>query len=139
MNVTATTEKITALDFDTITKRQPRLRVLDAPEKAEDILAARITEGKRGKSLLKFCRELSTVLVRSYMVENDADELREKLCSSLMLTLACSYHHANCLVDLSLELIHAKVHHEIRRSNDDLDYLISHAGKALSCEPVAVS
>ena len=97
----------------------------------EKDLAQRIFREGNGRGLIKFCRELSGVLIRRYMVEPDAASLRARLCASLVVTLQCTELQAQCLIDLSLELIHAKLHGEYRRSNVELSYLIATATGAV--------
>jgi hypothetical protein len=99
--------------------------------KVEADLAQRIFREGNGRGLIKFCRELSGVLIRRYMVEPDAASLRTRLCASLVVTLQCTELQAQCLIDLSLELIHAKLHGEYRRSNVELSYLIATATGAV--------
>ena len=112
--------------------------LLDQPRRnsvsktAEEELVNRIFQEGNGKGLIKFCRELAVILIRRYMVENDAGELREKLSASLVATLKCSRQQAECIIDLSLELIHAKVHGKYRRSNVELSYLIATATGAVN-------
>jgi len=99
---------------------------------AEQELTQRIFCEGNGQGLIKFCRELSIILIRQYTKNDDVGELREKLCSSLVATLKCSSLQANCIIDLSLELIHAKVHGKYRRSEVELSYLIATATGAVS-------
>lgn len=99
---------------------------------AEEDLTNRIFREGNGRGLIKFCRELSVILIRQYSVEDDATELRAKLRSSLMSTLGCSEKQALSLVELSLELIHAKVHGAYRRTNVELSYLIAMATGAVT-------
>ncbi len=98
---------------------------------AEQELVNRIFRESNGRGLIKFCRELAVILIRRYMVENDAGELRAKVCASLVATLKCSKQQAECLIDLSLELIHAKVHGGYRRTEVELSYLIAMATGAV--------
>lgn len=116
----------------------PSTHLLSRPEgrsseaiSAEQALTNRIFREGNGRGLIKFCRELSVILIRQYTKNDDVGELREKLCSSLMATLRCSHLQAQCLIDLSLELIHAKVHGKYRRSNVELSYLIATATGAV--------
>lgn len=99
---------------------------------AEQELTQQIFREGNGQGLIKFCRELSIILIRQYTKNNDVGELRDKLCSSLVATLKCSQLQANCIIDLSLELIHAKVHGNYRRSEVELSYLIATATGAVS-------
>ena len=98
---------------------------------AEQELTNRIFREGNGRGLMKFCRELSVILIRQYTKNDDVSELRDKLSSSLEATLKCSTLQAQCLIDLSLELIHAKVHGKYRRSNVELSYLIATATGAV--------
>ena len=109
---------------------QPRRR--KATPNAEEELVNRIFREGNGKGLIKFCRELAVILIRRYMVENDAGELRAKLMASIVATLRCTKQQAECLIDLSLELIHAKVHGKYRRSEVELSYLIATATGAVN-------
>lgn len=72
------------------------------------------------------------ILIRQYSVNDDAAELRSRLCESLVSTLRCSEKQALCLVELSLELIHAKVHGRYRRTSVELSYLIAMATGAVT-------
>lgn len=99
---------------------------------AEQDLSNRIFREGNGRGLIKFCRELSLILIRQYSTNDDAADLRTKLCESLVSTLKCSEQQALCLVELSLELIHAKVHGKYRRTSVELSYLIAMATGAVS-------
>jgi len=113
-------------------RQQHQERTNRVPRNAEEELTNRIFLEGNGKGLIRFCRELSLVLIRQYSVENDATELRSKLSTSLMATLHCSEIQAVSLVELSLELIHARVHGAYRRSSVELSYLIAMATGAVS-------
>lgn len=99
---------------------------------AENRLANRIFEEGNGRALIKFCRELSGVIIRRYMVESDAEVVRNKVCASLVRTMNCTEQQGHCLVDLSMELIHARLHGKYRRSNVELSYLIATATGAVT-------
>lgn len=103
----------------------------DSSNPAETDLADRIFREGNGRGLIKFCQELSGVLIRRYMVDSDVAVLRAKVCASLVTTLGCSKQQADCLVDLSLELIHARLHGKYRRSDIELSYLIATATGAV--------
>lgn len=90
-------------------------------------LTNRILQEGNNKGLLKFCRELAVIIVNRYSVEDDAARLRGKLRESLKATLRCTEKQAQCLIDLSLEMIHHKIHGNYRRSDMDLGYLIANA------------
>ncbi|MDF1810637.1 MAG: hypothetical protein P1V20_00415 [Verrucomicrobiales bacterium] len=98
---------------------------------AESRLAEKIFREANGRVLIKFCRELSGVIIRRYIVENDAAIVKRKTADSLVKTLHCSEQQADCLVDLSMELIHAKIHGTYHRSNIELSYLIATATGAV--------
>lgn len=117
----------------------PRLQSHAAPNRqntpavsAEAELTNRIFQEGNGKGLMKFCRELAVILIRRYSVDDDATDLRETLVPSLVDTLSCSDDQANCLIDLSLEIIHAKIHGKYRRSDLELSYLIAMATGAVT-------
>ena len=80
-----------------------------------------------GLGLIKFCRELAVILVRKFDTEKDATSVRTRLSDSIVNTLNCTRKQAESLIDLSLELIHFKVHGEYRRSEIELSYLIAKA------------
>jgi hypothetical protein len=46
--------------------------------------------------------------------------------------LKCTRAQANCLIDLSLEMIHAKVRGKYRRTDLEISYLIATATGAVS-------
>ena len=93
--------------------------------------AEKILQAEEGRGLIRFCKELSNIIIRRFMVEKDMDQLRKKLVISLIDTLECTDQQAQCVIDLSLELIHAKVHGNYRRSNVELSYLIAVATGAV--------
>lgn len=99
---------------------------------AEQELTNRIFQAGNGKGLMKFCRELAVILIRRYSVDDDARDLRETLQPSLVATLNCSDQQADSLIDLSLEMIHAKVHGMYRRTDVELSYLIATATGAVA-------
>ena len=110
-------------------------RLESEPANAEQLLTNRIAAQEQGGTdLLKFCRELSIILIRSYQAGKDnggTSELRDKLAASLMVTLKCTEKQALCLIELSLELIHAKLQGRYKRSEVELSYLIATATGAV--------
>ncbi len=82
---------------------------------------------EEGAGLLRFCRELSAVLIKKYLVGNDPAAVRQELVYELIARIQCSSAQANHLVDLALEIIHVHVHGKYRRSELDLTYLIAKA------------
>lgn len=101
-------------------------------ETAEDNLTFRIFQDGSGKKLVKFCRELSALLIRSSRSQDGIGEIADKLCASLMATLKCSEKQALCLIELSLELAHAKATGEASRSDLEISYLIATATGAVN-------
>jgi len=84
-----------------------------------------------GTGLLRFCRELSVVLIKKYLVGNDPAEVRQELVYELIARIQCSSAQANHLVDLALEIIHVHVHGKYRRNELDLTCLIAKATGAV--------
>jgi len=107
-------------------------RVVTPAPTAEEQLISRIFRESSGKALMKFCRELTLVLIRRYSIDEDAADLRDSLCDSLEATLKCTRAQANSLIDLSLEMIHAKVRGKYRRTDLEISYLIATATGAVS-------
>lgn len=103
----------------------------EARNPAEEELSRRIFEGDHGQGLIRFCRELSAIMIRRYMVERDVETLRDRFRASLVTTLKCTEPQALCLVELTLELIHARLHGNYRRSPVELSYLIGVATGAV--------
>lgn len=97
----------------------------------EKNLGEKILQAENGRGLIRFCRELSSIIIRRFIVDKDMDKLRERLGASLIVTLECTEQQAFCIIDLSLELIHAQVHGKYRRSNVELSYLIAIATGAV--------
>ena len=101
-------------------------RISTTVSKGND-LTNRILQEGNGKGLLTFCRELAVIIINRYSVEDDAARLRGKLRESLTATLRCTENQAQCLIDISLEMIHHKIHGKYRRSDIDLGHLIANA------------
>lgn len=138
MKSKATPLNSTTLNQDPLTglvsehmRSHPSGRETEQNRTAEQELTQRIFREGNGQGLIKFCRELSIILIRQYTKNDDVGELREKLCASLSATLKCSRLQSQCIIDLSLELIHAKVHGRYRRSDVELSYLIATATGAV--------
>ena len=139
MNPKTTPLNSTILNKDPLTglvsehvRSHPTAKSTSPSRSAEQDLTLRIFREGNGQGLIKFCRELSIILIRQYTKNDDVGELRDKLCASLVTTLKCSPLQAYCIIDLSLELIHAKVHGHYRRSEVELSYLIATATGAVS-------
>lgn len=91
----------------------------------------RVFQAGDGLGLIKFCRELAVILVRKCDAEKDATSVRTRISDSIVNTLNCTRKQAESLIDLSLELIHFKVHGKYRRSDIELSYLIAKATGAV--------
>lgn len=98
----------------------------------ENDLTNKVLQEGNGRGLLKFCRELAVILIQRYSVDDDAARLRDRLRASLLATLKCSESQAECLINLSLEMIHHKTHGEYRRSDLELSYLVAQASGIVS-------
>lgn len=98
----------------------------------EEELTDRIVREPNGKMIFQFCERLAEALVRTYAKnEGDISSLREKLCESLITSLQCTRQEAICVIELALELVHAKIHGAYRRSQVDLSLVISTASGAV--------
>ena len=135
MKITTAPQNVSTFNSPTPTallERTENQRSGISDQTAEERLTTQIFQDGSGKKLIKFCRELSSVLIRSYDAENGVGELREKLCASIMVTLSCTEKQALSLIELSLELIHAKLHGAYRRTDIELSYLIAAATGAVN-------
>ena len=101
-----------------------------ATDSAESITSRVFREGN-GRGLLKFCSELAVFLIRRYASEGNGAINRKDLSKSLVATLQCSERQAECVIDLSLEMIYARSHGSYRRSELELSYLIAIATGAV--------
>jgi len=129
-------QSITTLSFDsdTLAKRGYYSRLEDENLKAASVHAAisrKFNFSSDGKGLLRFCKELSGLLVRRYLVENDPAEVRLNVSRDLQKKMRCGKEHAGYLIDLALELIHLRVHGEYCRNEIELSLLISKATGAV--------
>ncbi len=102
------------------------------PNKAETDLSILIFQTGNGLALVKFCRELSGVIIGQYSMETDVVIIRTRVRRSLVANLRCSELQADSLFALSLELIHARLHGHYRRSNLEIGYLIAMASGAVA-------
>ena len=91
----------------------------------------KVPEADQGGTLWKLCRELFDLLIRRYLAERDLTGLKERLQASLIVVLNCNPSQARCLVDLSIELIHRRVHGQYRRNPAELSYLMATAAGAV--------
>lgn len=126
------TDPSTGSSCDHILIHRKRREHRRSSRSAEEELCNRIFREGNGRGLINFCRELSGIMMRQYSGEGDVGELRSRLESSLIATLRCSSLQAQCLIDLALELIHARIHGRYRRTEVELSYLIATATGAVS-------
>lgn len=139
MNATTPSKNITTLDFDKITafpshcyqicENQTRSEV---ESKFSKQIQTQCASQRDSHNLVGFCQKLGNSLVHQFLVESDAYTIREGICAELASDLNCSHQQAECLIELTLELIHIKVHGSFRQANVDLSYIISMAANALS-------
>lgn len=133
--MTNTATNITTLDFDKITAfPNNRIRIsendryFDIEQEFAKLIEGSISDDD-ARYLLDFCEQLSFRIVRMFLVEDDIDVISEFLAKELQ----CDLKQAQCLIELTLELIHIKVHGDFRQChNVDLSYVITMATAALS-------
>ncbi len=65
------------------------------------------------------------------MEKNDAAAVRREVRARLMQMMSCTAERAERLIELSLELIHVKIHGRYRRNPLELSLLIARAGNQL--------
>jgi len=83
----------------------------------EEELADRICRAENGKSILAICRELAGMLTETYSRnQEDLGDLRDALCHRLKQSLKCHEIHALQLIELSLDLVHARIQGTYRRN-----------------------
>ena len=99
----------------------------------EDELNDRILREQNGTQVFRFCQKLGALLVVSYSPGQDrGDVFREEICANLMVSLNCSPAEAANLVELALDLVHAKLYHQYRRQDPDIASMVSRAAQALA-------
>jgi hypothetical protein len=87
----------------------------------EEELTDRIGRAENGKFILALCRELSGVLTEAYTRnKEDLGELRDTICHGLKESLRCNENHALQIIELALDLVHARILGSYRRSIFDL-------------------
>ena len=80
--------------------------------------------------IFNFCEKLAVMLTPGYSDNDRTIGLRDKIYANLCETLKCSGKQAASLIELSLELIHTRLHGSYR-SNVDLNLLIAAATGAV--------
>lgn len=81
--------------------------------------------------LLGLCHEIAGLLLRRQIEQNDAAAVRREVRARLVKMMACTGERADRLIDLSLELIHVKIHGRYDRNPLELSLLIARAGNQL--------
>lgn len=83
------------------------------------------------KGLLGLCHEIAGLILRRHIEKNDAVAVRCEVRGRLVQMMQCSEERAERLIDLSLELIHVKIHGRFQRNPLELGLLIARAGNQL--------
>lgn len=81
--------------------------------------------------LLSFCHEVAGLIIRRHLSGIDPEAVRLEVTDRLVSLMKCSEERATRLVDLSLELIHVKMHGKFERNPLELSLLIARAGNQL--------
>jgi hypothetical protein len=81
--------------------------------------------------LLGLCHEIAGLILRRQMEKNDAVAVRREVRARLVQMMSCTEERAERLIDLSLELIHVKIHGRFQRNPLELSLLIARAGNQL--------
>lgn len=137
INCPATPKNVTTLDFDKITAfPNNRIQISENDRQfdieQEFINRVETVSGDQDRLLIRYCENLSTSLRRTFMIATDPLGIRQSICQELSEKLDCSDKQAQCLIELTLELIHIKVHGSYRQSrNVELGYMITMAANAL--------
>jgi hypothetical protein len=95
-----------------------------SPETAVDTKAVE-------SGLLGLCHEIAGLILRRQMKKNDAVAVRQEVRARLVEMMSCTEKRAEQLIDLSLELIHVKIHGRFQRNPLELSLLIARAGNQL--------
>lgn len=92
----------------------------------EEELTDRMLREKNGKPMFAICREMAGLLSCAYSNSStEVMELGNALIDHLVEKRDFSRQQAGCILDLALDLIHARIHGTYRRSNVDLGFLIA--------------
>ncbi len=83
------------------------------------------------RGLLGLCHEIAGLILRRRMENRDAVAVRHEVRKRLVRMLSCPEERAERLIDLSLELIHVKIHGRFQRNPLELSLLIARAGNQL--------
>ena len=83
------------------------------------------------KGLPGLCHEIAGLILRRHIEKSDAVAVRREVRGRLVQMMKCSEERAERLIDLSLELIHVKIHGRFKRNPLELSLLIARAGNQL--------
>lgn len=81
--------------------------------------------------LLGLCHEIAGLILRRHQEKNDPVAVRCEVRARLVQMMSCTEERAERLIDLSLELVHVKIHGRYRRNPLELSILIARAGNQL--------
>jgi len=81
--------------------------------------------------LLGLCHEIAGLILRRQIEKKDAVAVRTEVRARLVRMMSCTEERAERLIDLSLELIHVKIHGRFQRNPLELSLLIARAGNQL--------
>lgn len=102
--------------------------VINRLASVEEELIDRICRERNGQRILKICQLISERLLESYQGNTqDLVEFREQLFTALAQSREYTRKQMHCLVELSLDLVYAKLNNSYRRCNVDFGFLIATA------------
>lgn len=97
------------------------------------LFAAKVTKVEESvrSGLLGLCHEIAGLILRRHQEKNDPAAVRREVRARLVQMMSCTEERAERLIDLSLELVHVKIHGHYRRNPLELSILIARAGNQL--------
>ncbi|MDP4792615.1 MAG: hypothetical protein NWR21_06065 [Verrucomicrobiales bacterium] len=100
---------------------------------APTLFAAKVTKVEESvrSGLLGLCHEIAGLILRRHQEKNDPVAVRREVRARLVQMMSCTEERAERLIDLSLELVHVKIHGRYRRNPLELSILIARAGNQL--------
>jgi len=112
--------------------RAASARRAGCPSAPSLVAGKQATEQESASSgLLGLCHEIAGLILRRQMEKNDAVAVRREVRARLVRMMSCTEERAERLIDLSLELIHVKIHGRFQRNPLELSLLIARAGNQL--------
>lgn len=109
----------------------PRVRI-NRLSSVEEELTDRILRESDGRRVIGLCRELAGNLLPVYDEDPEGLEaLKEQLCLVLVQERKYERQQAKALIELSLDLVHARLYKNYRRSNVELGFLVATATGAV--------